>query len=186
MRRAALAVFALLLVPNAHAEERQSLRDEPIVRAAANVLIQTLAPRDYGDWRYDWAAVSARTARHVHWHIFASDARDRAPDAIARRNGWIEAEGAQIGVSVFGTDERATMLSLEYDEFHNFDLIEALRAEGAEVSFQADYESYSEYIVTPPARQTGLLTVHRRCTSPQSAAAQRCHNEAELTFDPLS
>jgi hypothetical protein len=186
MRRAALAMLVLLCASAASAQERQSLRDEPIVRAAANVLIQTLGPSEYGDWRYDWGAVSSRVSRLVHWHIFEPDPRDRPAGAIVRRNGWIEVPGTHIGASVFGGDRRVTMLSLQYDEFHNLDLLEALAAEGAQVSFQADYESYSEYIITPPGREAGLLTLRRICTSPQSAAAQRCHNEAELTFDPAA
>jgi hypothetical protein len=185
MRRAALTALALMFVSSAAAQERQSLRDEPIVRAAAHVLIQTLAPSSYGDWGYDWGAVSSRVSRFVHWHIFEPDARDRPTGAIARRNGWIEAPGTQIGASVFGADDHVTMLSLEYNTFHNLDLIEALAAEGAQVSFRADYESYSEYIVTPPGRQAGLLTMRRTCTSLNSAAAQRCRNNAELTFMPL-
>jgi hypothetical protein len=184
MRLVVLAL-ALVFAPAGQAQERQSLRDEPIVRAAANALIQTLAPSSYGDWSYHWGAVSSRVSRHVHWHIFEPDPRDRPADAIVRRNGWIEAPGEQIGASVFGDDRRVTMLSLEYNEFHNLDLLEALRAEGAEVSFQADYESYSEYIVTPPGRQAGLLTVRRTCTSSRSAAGQRCINSAELTFAPF-
>jgi hypothetical protein len=185
MLRAALAAFVLLLAPAVGAQERHNLRDEPIVRAAANVLIQTLAPSGQGDWRYDWGAVSSRASRFVHWHIFEPDPRDRPADATVRRNGWIEAPGKQIGVSVFGGDRRVTMLSMEYHEFHNLDLLEALAAEGAQVSFQADYESHSEYIITPPGREAGLLTMRRVCTSPRSAAAQRCHNEAELTFAPF-
>lgn len=185
MRRAAFALAVLLFAPVADAQERQSLRDEPIVRAAANVLIHTLAPSEQGDWRYDWGAVSPRVSQLVHWHMFEPDPRDRPADAIVRRNGWIEVPGQQIGVSVFGGDLRVTMLSLEYSAFHNLDLLEALAAEGAQVSFQTDYESYSEYIITPPGREAGLITVRRLCTSPQSAASQRCHNEAELTFAPF-
>jgi hypothetical protein len=185
MLRSMFAAVVLLLGPAAGAQERQSLRDDPIVRAAANVLIQTLAPSGQGDWRYDWGAVSPRVSRLVHWHIFEPDPRDRPAGAIVRRNGWLEVPGKQIGVSVFGDDDHVTMLSMEYREFHNLDLLEALAAEGAQVTFRADYESYSEYIVTAPGREAGLLTVRRICTSPRSAAAQRCHNEAELTFTPF-
>lgn len=185
MLRAALIALVWFAAPIASAQERQSLRDEPIVRAAATVLINALAPSEAGDWRYDWGAVSPRVSRLVHWHIFEPDPRDRPAGAIVRRNGWIEAPGKQIGVSVFGDDDHVTMLSIEYHEFHNLDLLEAIAAEGAEVSFQADYESYSEYIVTPPGRRAGLLTVSRACTSPQSAAAERCTNRAALTFSPF-
>ena len=182
MFRAAIAAIALLALPSCAHAQTEAQRDAPIVQATAHIVVEALAPSSYGDWRYDWAPVSARVSSFVHWHIFAPDPRGRAADAIVRRNGWVEGEGAQIGVSVFGNDSAVTMLSFEYDEFHNLDLLNALHAEGAEVSFQADYESYSEYVITPPERQPGLLTLRRVCTSEHSAVARRCHNEAELTF----
>lgn len=183
--RAVLTALAIALLPAcAHAQEGRIDRSEaPIVRAIANVIVQTLPENQYRAWGYRWDAVSIRISRVVRWHIFAPDPRDRALDAIVRRNGWLEAPGAQIGVSVFGNDENATALSFEYDEFTNLDLLDALRDAGADVSFQSDYECYSEYIVTPPGREAGLLTLSRSCTSEHSAAAQRCHNAAELKFE---
>jgi len=100
-----------------------------------------------------------------------------------RRNGWLEASGAQTSVSVFGDDERVTALTFDYDEFTNLDLVDALGDAGARVSFQSDSELQSEYIVTPPGREPGLLILSRLCTSEHSAAAQRCHNNAELRFE---
>ena len=185
MFRAALIAFAVTLLPAwAHAQEGRFDRSEtPIAIATANVIIQALPETQYGDWGYRWDAMTVRITRFVRWHIYAPDPRDRAADAIVRRNGWLEVPGAGIGVSVFGGDEKVTALSFEYDDFTNLDLIDALRDAGAEVSFQADYESYSEYVVTPPGREAGLLTLSRRCTSPRSAAAQRCTDGAELKFE---
>ena len=184
MRAAFIALAIALLPACAHAQEGRIDRSEtPIVRATANVIMQALPESQYRAWGYRWDAVSIRISRLVRWHIFAPDPRDRAPDAIVRRNGWLEAPGVQIGVSVFGGDENVTALSFEYDEFTNLDLLDALGDAGANVSFQSDYESYSEYIVTPPGREAGLLTLSRSCTSERSAAAQRCHNTAELKFE---
>ncbi|HYD89689.1 MAG TPA: hypothetical protein VEA80_19565 [Vitreimonas sp.] len=184
MLRAAITGLALLLLPAcAHAQEEYAPRpDLPIVRATANVIVEALPESRYRDWGYGWGAVSIRVSRFVHWHIYEPDRRDRPADAIVRRNGWIDGEGTNVGVSVFGDDDSVTLLSFEFDDFHALDLLEALRAAGAEVSFQADYESYSEHIVTPPGREAGLLTTRRVCTPEGSRAARRCHNEAELTF----
>jgi len=183
--RALLAAVAIALLPAcALAQEGRIDRSAtPIVIATANVIAQVLPESQYRDWGYRWDAVTARISRLVHWHIYAPDPRERPADAIVRRNGWLEAPGAQIGVSVFGGDDQVTAVSFDYDEFSNLDLLDALRDTGAEVSFQSDYESYSEYIITPPGREPGLLTLSRRCTSPNSAAAQRCSNGAELKFE---
>jgi len=184
MLRSALTSLALMLLPAcAHAEEEYVPRaDLAIVQATAHILIQALPESRYSDWGYGWGPVSARVSRFMHWHIFEPDPRDRPPDAIVRRNGWIDGAGVNVGVSVFGNDDSVTMLSFEYHTFQTLDLLAALRAAGAEVSFQADYESYSEYIVTPQGRAPGLLTTRRVCTPEGSRAAPRCHNEAELTF----
>ncbi|MCX7356644.1 MAG: hypothetical protein NT015_00605 [Alphaproteobacteria bacterium] len=182
--RATIIAFVLALLPAyVHAQEGRSDRSEtPIARATANVIVQALPESQYRAWGYRWDSVSIRISRIVRWHIFGPDLRDRASDAIVRRNGWLEAPGAQIGVSVFGGDESVTALSFEYDEFTNLDLLDALRDAGANVAFQSDYETYSEYVVTPPGRESGLLVLSRRCTSENSAAAQHCQNGAELKF----
>ena len=67
--------------------------------------------------------------------------------------------------------------------FTTLALLEALRLEGAEVSFQADYESYSEYVVSAPGRGPALLTAARVCRPPQGRAASHCHNELTLAFE---
>jgi len=183
--RAALIALAMTLLPAfAHAQEGRVDRSEtPIVRAVADAIIQTLPESRYREWGYSWGAVSVRVSRIIHWHIFEPDPRDRPADAIVRRNGWVEAPGAQVGASVFGNDEKVTALSFEYSTFTNLDVLDALRDAGADVSFQADYETYSEYVIRPPDREPGLLTLSRTCTSPRSAAAQRCTNGAEIKFE---
>jgi len=175
----ALFIFAALalLVTPARAQ------DEPTpVAAVAELMVKALAPRSYGDWAYRWGAVSIRISRDMHWHLFEPDARDRPADAVARRNGWITVRGQSVGISAFGGDQFVTHLTFELPAASTLTLVEALRMAGAEVSFQADYETYSEYVVTPAGRRPGLLTSTRICTSPQSAAAQRCHDEMTLTF----
>lgn len=178
----ALFIFAALalLVTPARAQ------DEPTaVTAVAQLMVKALAPSSYGDWAYRWGAVSIRISRDMHWHLFEPDARDRPADAVARRNGWINVRGQNVGISAFGGDEVVTHLTFDLPAASTLALVEALRAEGAEVAFQADYEAYLEYVVTPAGRDTGLLTSTRICTSPFSAAAQRCHDEMTLTFGVL-
>lgn len=182
--RAVFAALAILLLPGcAHAQTAPDEQPAPIAASTANVIIQALAPSEYVAWAYQWDAVSIRVSRFVHWHIYEPDRRDRPTDAIVRRNGWLSEDGRNVGVSLYGTDDRVTELSVEYDAFNTLELLAALRAQGADVSFQADYESYSEYMVTPPGREAGLLTTRRPCTPENSRAAQRCHNEAMLTLE---
>jgi hypothetical protein len=185
LMRALLVSLALVLAPAAAVAQinSETRAYAPIVQAVAGLMIEALAPSDYGDWAYDWGPVSARVSRHMHWHIFEPDPRDRPADAVVRRNGWIDGEGANVGVSVFGTDERVTMLTFEVRAFHTLYLLEALRAQGVDVRFVGDDESSSDYMLVAPGRREGRLTSTTVCTSPQSAAAQRCHNALTLRFE---
>jgi hypothetical protein len=182
MLRAVLTAlaFALLVAP-ASAQEPPRHADDPDVRATANVIINALPETQYRDWGYRWDATSIRISRFVHWHIYEPERRDRPTDATVRRNGWIDGARWDVGISIYGGDETVTLLTFEYD-FFALDLLEALRREGAIVSFQADYESYSEYIVTPPGREPGLLTTRRNCSPERSARAPHCQDSADLTF----
>lgn len=183
MLRAALTALVLALTPaSATAQVEARNADHPDVRATANVIIQALPETQYRDWGLRWDAMSIRVSRFVHWHVYEPDRRDRPTDATVRRNGWIDGERWDVGLSIYGGDESVTMLVFEYDDFFALDLIEALRREGAIVSFQSDYESYSEYIVTPPGREAGLLTTRRNCSPEGARSAPRCQDSAELTF----
>ena len=185
--RAALVVLAFAAL-TACAQTQGEVAPDPErggARDVADIILQALPETQNRDWGYRWDAVSTRVSGRVHWHIYAPDARDRPDEFRVERNGWLSAGARQIGVSVFGTDERVTMLSFEYAGFSSLELLEGLRVAGATVSFQSDYETYSEYIVTPPGRATGVLTMRRTCTPERAALAQRCQDSAELTFEPL-
>lgn len=185
--RAMLAALAFALMPAcAYAQHEVVPHPERAgVREVAEIIIQALPETQYRDWGYRWDAMSARVSGRMHWHIYAPDARDRPADFEVKRHGWVSAGANQIGVSVFGADERVTMLSFDYAGFNALDLLEGLRVAGAEVSFQSDYETYSEYIVTPPGRAAGMLIMRRTCAPEEAVSARHCQDSAELTFEPL-
>jgi hypothetical protein len=184
MLRFAIAALAFALLPAcAHAQNgRVDLSETPIVRATANAIIQSLSESQYRAHGYRWDAMSIRISRLIHWHIYEPDPRNREPQAIVRRNGWLDEAGAQVTVSVFGDDEKVTALSFSYSAFTNLHVLDALRDAGAEVAFQADYETYSEYIVRAPNREAALLTTRRTCTPDGMASMRRCENGTEVTF----
>ncbi len=183
MRRAAAAAIALLMLPSCAHAQSEAEPDAPIVQATARVIAEALAPNDAGAWAYTWDAVSIRISRHMHWHVPRPDPIDRPPDALTQRNGWIGAGGGNVGVSAIGLDDRVIKLTFDVDDFHTLHLVQALQAQGVEVSFQSEDESSSEYLVTPPGREGGMLTSTRICTSSESRAAQRCHDELTLAFE---
>jgi hypothetical protein len=183
MLRVVLIASALALTPTITHAQAEGDANNAMARETANVIIQAVSPNDYGDWRYRWDAVSIRVSRFLHWHIYEPDTRDRPEDAIVRRLGWIDTIGRRsIGVAVYGGDDGVTMMEFEVSGFNVLDLIAALRAEGAEVSFQSDYETYSEYVITPAGRAPALMTTRRTCPPETSARAQNCRTTAELTF----
>lgn len=50
--------------------------------------------------------------------------------------------------------------------------------------FQGDYESYSEYIVTPAGGDTALLTTNGTCIPFDPQPGVVCRNYVTLTFNP--
>lgn len=185
MRGAILSIALIFLPACAHAQGDPIGRgDLPDVRATANVIIRALPETQYREYGLRWDAMSIRVSRFVRWHIYAPDGRGRAPDTVVQRSGWIDGDAIDIDVAVFGDDDHVTMMTFKYDRFNALDLLESLRREGAVVSFQADYETYSEYLVTPLGREAGLLTMRRVCPREGAASLRVCHDSAELTFDP--
>jgi hypothetical protein len=181
MLRAALAALALLAFTGcAHAEEGGG--DARAAEATARVIIAALAPAADGVRGQHWDALSTRVSRHMHWHLHGPDI-ELAPDAIVRRNGWIDGEGAQIDVSAHGPAERVSHLTFELHDLNTLTLLDALRAQGAEVSFQADWEESSDYVVSAPGRDSAMLTSTRICRPPESRAGPSCHIELTLAFD---
>ncbi|GAM97176.1 hypothetical protein U91I_00801 [alpha proteobacterium U9-1i] len=153
-------------------------------RLTARLMIEALAPSSHGDWAYGWGPVSARTARHMHWHLFEPDPRDRPDDYVARRNGWIDGPGQNVGVSAFGGERRVTELSFELSRpDHRGAVFDALRAEGAGLELLRESEDFVEYRLSIAERHPANLMAIEHCTSPRSAAAQRCWTIYTLRFD---
>jgi hypothetical protein len=184
---AALLTGATTVSP-ARAQEQQSAE-----AAMAAVIRNALAPASYGDWRYSWSAVSSRISSLMHWHLYGPETGD---ETSIKRNGWISASGQQIGVSAHG--EGDTVLSLTFEikkwrfvESDHDALAAALAADDVamvETARRAPPEFYHTdtpvvvYSLTAPERDPGILTRTESCTSPRSAAAQRCEVSYELAL----
>jgi|CXWL01.1.fsa_nt_gi hypothetical protein len=182
MRALLVFVVALLCAVAPARADEQAISAE---RLTARLMIEALAPSSYGEWAYDWGPVSARVSRHMHWHIFEPDPRDRPADYVARRNGWIDAPGRDVSVSVFGGEQRVGELSFTFNARDDELLvIAALRAEGAGVDVVRETDESGEYRLAIAEHEPAVLRVEHRCTSPRSAAAQRCWSTYTLRFDP--
>lgn len=178
MLRAALsAAFALLLTSCAH--ERTNDAEDPAVTAVAQFIIHAISPVENEDYR--WEAFSARVEESLAW---------RSPQSSAvllpefRREGRLVSRGGGQGVIIVGDRTQVRTLSIDTNSFHALALLEALRRAGADVSFQGDFESYSEYIVTPAGGDFALLTTNSTCIPFDPQPGEVCRNYVTLTFNP--
>ncbi|MFN3462486.1 MAG: hypothetical protein ACK4X1_00290 [Terricaulis sp.] len=160
-------VFALVLSPPAQAHEEL----EPSA-AIAGVIVQALAPVSYGDWAYDWGALSARISGRMRWHLFEPDPPERPPNYVAQRNGWIDADGQSIGVSASGDEDDVRELSFEVRRL-DIDVLGALAATGVTVETLRQSEGQSHYRLVADERRPGWLTRTRECTHPRSRELSR-------------
>jgi hypothetical protein len=177
--RGAIAVilFALCAAP-AYAQAQS----ERAYAATARLMVEVLAPSSYGDWAYSWGAVSSRISRHMHWHLPDPDPRDRGGDAEIRRNGWIDEQGRNVGVTAIGDEARVLKLHFRIDDTRSeHALLDALRASG-DVQVEQAPEPFARYTLTPRDRDAASLERVLSCTSPRSAAAQRCWLDYTLTL----
>ncbi|MGQ0533711.1 MAG: hypothetical protein ACT4OF_13620 [Caulobacteraceae bacterium] len=178
-RRTAIVACALLLVGCAH--ERIHDPEHPAVTTTAQFIIQALAPTESGD-DYRWEAVTGRVSSSTQWGL---PQHASTPDDDVGREGRLSARGSDIGVIATGEEENVTTLRIDANAFHALALLEALRRAGAEVSLQADYETYSEYVITPPGRDTGLLTTSSTCSPLERRPARDCEYSVTLSFNPF-
>lgn len=180
--RSLLVALALTLSASCTHAPVIDQEEERAADIVARIIIEALAPASYGDWAYDWGAVSARVSRHMHWHVFGPDPRELEEGAVARRNGWISARGQSVGISAFGDRESVTHMTFEVRDGTTLDYLEALRAVGTDVSFAADWEESSDYVVGVPGRDSAELTSTRICRPPESRAGPSCRIELTLRF----
>lgn len=177
LRAALVAVLALALTSCAH--ERSNDAEDPAVTAVARFIIQAISPAQPED--YSWEAFNERVAGSLSWrspHYSAVMIRD------VRRPGTLIGPGGGQSVTILGEGTQIRMLSINTNSFHGLALLEALRRAGADVSFQGDYESYSEYIVTPAGGDFALLTTNSTCIPFDPQPGEVCRNYITLTFNP--
>lgn len=181
------SVLAAMALPAA-AQDHPTAED-----AMARVIHAALAPSSQGDWRYRWDALSIRISSLMHWHLPGPD--KPGDDAITRR-GWIPVKGAQIGVTAHGIGQTVTGLALSYSgrprlQSEQDSLIEALATRGVTATetsrtdapdfFHTD-EPLIVYQLSTEGRHEAALRQTHTCTSPLSAAAQRCETTYLLDF----
>jgi hypothetical protein len=90
----------------------------------------------------------------------------------------------RVDVSAQGPEDRVAAFVVEHPElFFAITLIEALREQGAEVSFAADYETYSEYVVSMPGRESAYLTMATSCSPFEPRPPEGCTHTLTLAFE---
>ena len=177
--RSLVLVFALL-VGSCASPEGQS---ETPAHFVAQVMIAALPSAGNGAAGYAWDASYARVTPPVRWHGDAFAPADMEGTGL-RRNGWLEAHGWQFDVRIEGSHEHARRFSVDVnDAVETEALLDALRGEGAEVSFSGDDETAMFYYVTLPGRETAQLEARRTCTPYGSRAARHCRSIMSWNFE---
>lgn len=175
LRTALTAVFALMLT--SCASQRSNNPAHPVAAAASHFIIQAIGPTDSGD-EYRWETFEARVGGGVRWRAPAST----IAEGEVRRDGVL-AEG---GLNIVATGDAAyvTALSIDTDAVNGVAVLEALRQAGAEVSFQGDFETYSEFVVTPSGRDTAVVATKSICSPFDPHPEEPCRNYVTLTLNP--
>ncbi len=181
MRSSVLTLAFMFAASCAHtpATAQEDARAEEVV---ARIIVEALAPASYGDWAYDWGALSARVSQHMHWHLFGPDARELEEGAVTRRTGWISVRGQSVGISAFGDAERVTHMTFELRDGQTAAVLDALRAAGTEAPLLSAQENSSNYEISVPGRDLAQLTSSRICTPEGARAARRCRDVLTLRF----
>lgn len=176
MLRAALSVvFALMLVSCAN--QRSSNPSHPVAAAAAHFIVQAIGLTESGD-EYRWQTFEARVADGVRWRAPSSTLADGA----VRRDGVLMGSG--INIVATGDATYVTALSIDTDAVNGVAVLEALQQAGSEVSFQGDFETYSEYVVTPRGRDTAVVAAKSICSPFDPHPEEPCRNYVTLTLNP--
>ncbi len=180
--RGVMLTLALMFAPAALAQEPAPSMEALVAQIAIDALPQTSS----GANSYQWDALAARMSQ-VNWHFAAPYETHEAGHFILR--GYIAASGEQADVVACGIETQAMAFALQLDSysFENEDwaslVLEALRAAGADVRARTALL----YDITAPGRDDQLkLRIAEECTSPMSAAAQRCWTNFVFVLPSLS
>jgi hypothetical protein len=176
MLRAALTAASVLMLTSC-AHERSNDPAHPVAASAAHFIVAAVAPVDDGD-EYRWEAFTARVGNLMEWR----GPPGATPEGGVRREGRLR--GTEIGVVATGDATYVTALSIDTNTVNGLTMLEALRATGADVSFQGDFESYSEYVLTPAGRDIVLLTTNSTCIPFDPHPDEPCRNYVTLTLNP--
>jgi hypothetical protein len=166
-------------LPAGCAHERSNDSTDPDVVAVTQFIIAAISPAERED--YGWDAFTARVSGAMQWDSVRSSAADGAE---VRREGRLTGRGGGQAIVALGDSAQIRTLSVGADSFHAMALLDSLRRAGAEVSFQGDYESYSEYVLTPSGRDVALLTTNSTCIPFDPQPGKVCRNYVTLTFNP--
>lgn len=183
MRGLAVFLALLLAAPFARAQVPREERDRHYRDAIAQTLIDAMRPADHGDWAEHWSSVGSRM-RHARWHLAPLE-RPHESGSL-RRTGWLSEAGTQAGILACGGAEDVYVIAFNMPDSMTSDtglgVLDALRERGAIVEPLSATRDSGEYTLTVPGRISARLTRELSCTSPMSAAAQRCETDFRLIF----
>jgi hypothetical protein len=195
IRTIALLCLLALAYP-AYAQEAQHETQpaaEPTARQAmAKVIAEAMVPTSRTNYGRDWDALSVRISRHLHWHLAPPDqVADITSATGIRRNGWIEDDKEQIGVSAYGfqsVDSLTFALSPKFastEPEEDDTIIAALKAIGVAANLAPSPPNFSgiattAWILDAEGRDRTQLLRSILCTPEGSAAARMCGATYEL------
>ncbi len=175
--------------------------------AIARTLDAALAPSEY-DWTLDWTPFGARVGREVRWNLSepGTDARERLPQGVYRRSGWLSEGRGSISASACGDGQKVHALTLMISDYvlpNGEGVMEELAALGIEATERSRTEAvaptdvhdhYRDLITAAPARvvwslekagrHDATLTAVHVCTPPGTRSATQCWTRLTLHFRP--
>lgn len=180
--RGLVLIAALLCAAPAQAQD-QAPRMEALI---AQTAIAALPETGSATRAYRWDAFIARMSP-VTWHFDAAFETHQRGHFLQR--GYLTVPGEQADVVACGIETQAMAFAVELSSF-SFEhedwgslVLEALRAAGADVRARGAMQ----YDVTAPGRDGEMqLRIAEECTSPMSAAAQRCWTSIVFTLPSLN
>lgn len=179
--RGLILTIALMIAPAAQAQSLARLES-----AIAETVIAALPPAGSNTAAYEWRSLESRWA-WVRPHFTAPFETSETDHFIWR--GWMSVGGDQADFVACGGEQTAMAFALKSPSYDVGDalgpmMIAELQAQGAVVTPR---ETPDLFDVTAPGRE-GVLQVRTAwsCTSPMSAAAQRCWTDIQVVLPSRS